>query len=74
VGLIDNVIKPLFIKGGIELHGAVVFFSLIGGLAAFGGVGLLAGPLTVAFFLAAIRMGQRELGPRDSPRTETGTP
>ena len=67
VGLIDNFIKPLFInKGGLELHGAVVFFALIGGLAAFGAVGLLIGPLAVAFFLAAVRMSQREWGPDPS--------
>ena len=38
VGLIDNVVKPLLIKGGVEMHGAVVFFALLGGLAAFGAV------------------------------------
>jgi predicted PurR-regulated permease PerM len=52
VGLIDNVVKPLLIKGGVEMHGAVVFFALLGGLAAFGAVGLIAGPLVVAFFIA----------------------
>jgi predicted PurR-regulated permease PerM len=55
VGLIDNVVKPLFIKGGVEMHGAVVFFALLGGLAAFGPVGLVAGPLAVAFFIAISR-------------------
>ena len=55
VGLIDNVVKPLFIKGGVEMHGAVVFFALLGGLAAFGPVGLIAGPLVVAFFIAITR-------------------
>ncbi|RPH72043.1 MAG: AI-2E family transporter [Myxococcaceae bacterium] len=55
VGLIDNVVKPLLIKGGVEMHGAVVFFALLGGLAAFGAVGLIAGPLVVAFFIAISR-------------------
>jgi predicted PurR-regulated permease PerM len=55
VGLIDNVVKPLLIKGGVEMHGAVVFFALLGGLAAFGPVGLVAGPLVVAFFIAISR-------------------
>jgi predicted PurR-regulated permease PerM len=55
VGLIDNVVKPLLIKGGVEMHGAVVFFALLGGLAAFGPVGLIAGPLVVAFFIAINR-------------------
>ncbi len=59
VGLIDNVVKPFLIRGGLELHGAVVFFALLGGLAYFGPVGLLAGPLIVSFFLAVVRMWDR---------------
>jgi len=65
VGLIDNVVKPLFIKGGVEMHGAVVFFALLGGLAAFGPVGLIAGPLVVAFFIAISRAYSDE-APRPS--------
>ena len=60
VGLIDNVVKPYLIRGGIELHGAVVFFALLGGLAYFGPVGLIAGPLVVSFFLAVVRMWDRD--------------
>jgi predicted PurR-regulated permease PerM len=60
VGLIDNIVKPYLIRGGIELHGAVVFFALLGGLAYFGPVGLIAGPLVVSFFLAVIRMWDRD--------------
>jgi predicted PurR-regulated permease PerM len=60
VGLIDNVVKPYLIRGGIELHGAVVFFSLLGGIAYFGLVGLIAGPLIVSFFLAVIGMWDRD--------------
>jgi predicted PurR-regulated permease PerM len=60
VGLIDNVVKPYLIRGGLQLHGAVVFFALLGGLAYFGPVGLLAGPLIVSFFLAVIRMWDRD--------------
>jgi predicted PurR-regulated permease PerM len=64
VGLVDNVIKPLLINRGMELHGAVVFFSLIGGLAAFGAIGLFLGPLSVAFFLALVRMYHRDFSPQ----------
>jgi predicted PurR-regulated permease PerM len=60
VGLIDNIVKPYLIRGGMELHGAVVFFALIGGIAYFGPVGLLAGPLIVSFFLAVIHMWSRD--------------
>ena len=56
VGLVDNVVKPVFIKDGAAMHGAVVFFSLIGGIAAFGAPGLIAGPLVVAFFIAVMKV------------------
>jgi predicted PurR-regulated permease PerM len=60
VGLIDNVVKPYLIRGGLELHGAVVFFALLGGLSYFGPVGLIAGPLVVSFFLAVLHMWDRD--------------
>ena len=39
----------------------VIFFALLGGVASFGPVGLVAGPLAVAFLLAVIRICQKEL-------------
>ncbi|HEY6879044.1 MAG TPA: AI-2E family transporter [Polyangiales bacterium] len=62
VGTVDNIIKPLLAKRGMHMHGAIVFFALIGGLTAFGTVGLLAGPLIVSFFLALVRIYQRDYG------------
>lgn len=66
VGLVDNLIKPILIKRGIEIHAGVVFFALLGGLAAFGAIGLLIGPLVVAMFLALLRMYQRDYSPGGS--------
>jgi predicted PurR-regulated permease PerM len=60
VSLIDNVLRPYLIKGEIRMHGAVVFFALIGGLSAFGAVGLLVGPLVVALFLSALCIYRRD--------------
>jgi predicted PurR-regulated permease PerM len=65
VGLVDNLVKPLLIKRGLEIHGAIVFFSLIGGLAMFGAIGLLLGPLFVSLFLAVVRMYHRDYSPAD---------
>jgi predicted PurR-regulated permease PerM len=64
VGLIDNVVKPYLIKGDIDMGGAVIFFALVGGIAAFGVVGLLIGPLAVAAFLSLLRMYRRDYMPR----------
>ena len=60
VGLVDNVVKPIFIRGGVPIHGAVIFFALFGGLAAFGPVGFLVGPLAVTFLVAVVRMYRRD--------------
>lgn len=68
VGLVDNLIKPILIKRGMEMRGAVVFFSLIGGLAAFGSVGLLLGPLVVSFFLALLRLYERDFKAAKGPK------
>lgn len=62
VGLVDNLVKPWLIKGEVEMHGAVVFFALLGGLASLGAVGLLVGPLAVALFLALLRIYRRDYG------------
>ena len=62
VGMIDNVVKPLFIRGGVAIHGAVIFFALFGGIAAFGPVGVLVGPLAVSFLVAVVRMYRRDYG------------
>jgi predicted PurR-regulated permease PerM len=61
VGLIDNLLRPMLIRGhGGQLHGALVFFSLIGALSAFGAVGLFLGPLALVFFLAVVRTRRLE--------------
>lgn len=61
VGLADNFVRPLLIRRGVGIHGAILFFSLIGGVKAFGALGLLLGPLSVALFLAVLRMYRRGL-------------
>lgn len=55
VSSIDNVLRPLLISGGqFPIHFLVVFFGVLGGLAAFGMLGLFLGPvlLSVTFALA----------------------
>jgi predicted PurR-regulated permease PerM len=61
VSLIDNLLKPLLMRSGMEMRGSIVFFALIGGLIAFGAVGLLLGPLIVTLFLALLRIYERDL-------------
>lgn len=68
VGLVDNLVKPWLIKGDVQMHGAVVFFALIGGLASFGAIGLLLGPLAIALFISLLRIYRRDYGSEPTPR------
>jgi predicted PurR-regulated permease PerM len=74
VGLVDNIVKPLLVKRGLDMHGAIIFFSLLGGLASFGTVGLVLGPLIVSFFLALIRIYERDYGRPSSRPADPATP
>ena len=48
VGLMDNVLRPLLIKRGADLPLVLIFAGVIGGLLAFGVVGLFVGPVVLA--------------------------
>jgi predicted PurR-regulated permease PerM len=59
-GLIDNVVRPLVVRGGTKLPGGLVFFALLGGLLAFGLIGIIVGPLSLALFLSVSTIQRRE--------------
>ena len=45
ISMADNVLRPLLLSGKTALNGLVVFFGLLGGMAAFGFLGLVLGPI-----------------------------
>jgi predicted PurR-regulated permease PerM len=55
VGLSDNVVRPLLMQGKSQLHPVLIFFSLIGGIMAFGPLGILLGPLAIVLVIAMLR-------------------
>jgi predicted PurR-regulated permease PerM len=48
VGVVDNVVRPWVIGGRTEMGGLVVFISVLGGISAFGLLGVVVGPIVVA--------------------------
>ncbi len=48
VGTLDNVLRPLLIKMGADLPLLLIFAGVIGGLLAFGLVGIFVGPVVLA--------------------------
>ena len=59
VSLIDNIVRPLVMSGGTRLSAVVLFFSIIGGLRAFGFIGLILGPLVFALLVTVIHLYKR---------------
>lgn len=54
IGLVDNLLRPWLISGRVRLNGLLVFISVLGGVAAFGFVGLILGPMIVAIGVAIL--------------------
>jgi predicted PurR-regulated permease PerM len=50
----DNVIRPLFISSRAKISTLPVFIGLIGGVSAFGAIGMFLGPVLVALVLALV--------------------
>ncbi|HEX2502068.1 MAG TPA: AI-2E family transporter [Methylomirabilota bacterium] len=55
---VDNVIKPLVVSGRAGLPTFAVFLGLVGGLAAFGAIGMFLGPVIVALTIALLRFAE----------------
>ena len=54
VGTADNFLRPLLVSGKSQVGTLTVFFGGLGGLAAFGFVGLFVGPVILALVLALL--------------------
>jgi len=55
----DNILRPMLIAGRSQLNGLLVFVSVLGGINAFGFLGVVMGPLVVATAVGLLR-GYRE--------------
>jgi len=52
VGTIDNFLGPKLIGKGMHLHPLLVLLSVLGGIAFYGPIGILIGPLTLSLLFA----------------------
>ena len=73
--IVEYWLKPTLVGRRAQLHTLLVFLSLLGGLDAFGAVGLLLGPLMMTAFLTMVSIYQEQYrpylpalrGPQDEP-------
>jgi predicted PurR-regulated permease PerM len=57
----DNVIRPLFISSRAKITTLPVFIGLLGGIGAFGAIGIFLGPVIIALVLALFEFAEEAL-------------
>jgi predicted PurR-regulated permease PerM len=55
VSLVDNVVRPMLVSGRASVGTLTVFIGVLGGISAFGAIGLFLGPVVLALIIALIR-------------------
>jgi predicted PurR-regulated permease PerM len=67
-GTIDNVVRPLFIRGRSQIHPLAIVLAVLGGLAWLGIAGALVGPVIVAVLAAMLTIWREDYSvPGDEP-------
>jgi predicted PurR-regulated permease PerM len=56
VSTIDNVLKAYLISGRTQLPPLILFFAILGGLRAYGVLGVFVGPLLLALVIAGVTL------------------
>jgi predicted PurR-regulated permease PerM len=60
VGTIDNILRPLLIRGRVQMHPLLIFFAVFGGVSVFGFLGLFIGPVILALTVTTLGMLREE--------------
>jgi predicted PurR-regulated permease PerM len=71
---IDNLVKPLILRGAAQVHPLLAFFSIVGGVLGFGPLGFLIGPVVMSLVISAVRIYRDDvvrsrLGSAVAPKT-----
>jgi len=66
VGAVDHVLRPILISGRAHMPIVIIFLGVMGGLAAFGFLGLFLGPIVVGLAVALFRFQADARGELDA--------
>ncbi len=58
LGGLDNVIRPILISGRAKISALAVFVGVLGGIPAFGAIGIILGPVVLSLVLALIEFAE----------------
>jgi predicted PurR-regulated permease PerM len=61
VSSIDNLLRPMFLRGTARIHPLWSFLAILGGLMSFGALGLLVGPLILSLGVSALRIYEMDV-------------
>jgi predicted PurR-regulated permease PerM len=56
VGLIDNLLGPYVMSRGNNIHPFLILISVLGGIASFGPIGFILGPVILSLFLSLLEI------------------
>lgn len=56
ISMVDNILRPIIIKGKMKMPILAIFFSILGGLKLFGFIGFIMGPLVLAIFVSVVEI------------------
>jgi len=56
VGLIDNLLGPYLMSRGNPMHPFLVLLAVLGGIAMFGPIGFIVGPVTLSLFIVLLEL------------------
>jgi predicted PurR-regulated permease PerM len=56
ISMMDNFLRPLLVGARTKIHPLLLFFSVLGGIQAFGMIGLIAGPLVATLCITLIEI------------------
>ncbi len=62
VGVLDNIVRPLFMKGSAGMSTMLIFFAILGGINMFGLIGILYGPLIFGLTMVLLYIYDLEFG------------
>ncbi|HEX7416584.1 MAG TPA: AI-2E family transporter, partial [Steroidobacteraceae bacterium] len=65
VSFADNALRPVLVARHAPVSSLAVFVGVIGGLAAFGAIGLVLGPLLLSLIGSLLRFADESVGRRD---------
>lgn len=70
ISQVDSFLRPFLIAGRASMHPLMLFFTIMGGIAMFGLLGVVLGPMIAAIFMTLLKIFEYKLHPEFEPSVE----